>query len=207
MIVIGLTGSIGMGKTTATKALARMGLPIHDSDAAVHKLFARGGAAVRPVGEAFPDAVREGAIDRSILGDLVFHDPDALGQLEAIVHPLVRRESQAFLGRCAARREPLAVLDVPLLFEVGREGDCDLVILVTAPAFIQAQRVLRRPGMTAQRLADIRSRQMGDAEKCYRADFIVQTGLGRRESLRRLVHIVKLVRDGRWRSKGRAYHA
>jgi len=200
MIVIGLTGSIGMGKTTAAKALARMGLSIHDSDAAVHRLFARGGAAVGPVGEAFPEAIRDGAVDRAKLGDLVFCDPDALGRLEAIVHPLVRRESQAFLRRCAARREPLAVLDVPLLFEVGREDDCDLVVLVTAPAFIQAQRVLRRPGMTAPRLANIRSRQMRDAEKRRRADFIVQTGLDRRETLRALSHIVKLAREGCWRS-------
>jgi dephospho-CoA kinase len=200
MIVIGLTGSIGMGKTTAARALARMGLPVHDSDAAVHKLFARGGAAVGPVGEAFPDAIHDGTVDRTILGEFVFNDPDALGRLEAIVHPLVRRESQAFLRRCAACREPLAVLDVPLLFEAKRESDCDLVILVTAPAFVQAQRVLRRPGMTGQRFADIRSRQMRDAEKRRRADFIVQTGRGRRETLRALGYIVKLAREGRWRA-------
>lgn len=200
MIVIGLTGSIGMGKTTAARALVRMGLPVHDSDAAVHKLFARGGAAVGPVGKAFPDAIRDGMVDRTILGELVFNDPDALGRLEAIVHPLVRRESQAFLRRCAACRETLVVLDVPLLFEVKRESDCDLVILVTAPAFVQTRRVLRRPGMTGQRLADIRSRQMPDAEKRRRADFVVQTGLDRRETLRTLGHIVKLAREGRWRS-------
>jgi dephospho-CoA kinase len=217
MIVIGLTGSIGMGKTTAAKALTRMGVPIHDSDAAVHRLFVHGGAAVGPVGEAFPDAIRDGAVNRARLGDLVFHDAAALGRLEAIVHPLVRRESQAFLRRCAGRREPLAVLDVPLLFEVGREGECDLIILVTAPAFIQAQRVLRRPGMTAQRFADIKARQMADAEKRRRADFVVHTGLNRREALRKLCRIVKLAREGHWLSsrtrlchgqgEGRRYHA
>ncbi|MBE9552666.1 MAG: dephospho-CoA kinase, partial [Proteobacteria bacterium] len=185
---------------TAARALVRMGLPVHDSDAAVHKLFAQGGAAVGPVGETFPDAIRDGRVDRTTLGELVFNEPDALGRLEAIVHPLVRQESQAFLRCCAARRETLAVLDVPLLFEVKRESDCDLVILVTAPAFVQAQRVLRRPGMTGQRLADIRSRQMRDAEKRRRADFIVQTGLGRRETLRALSRIVKLTREGRWRA-------
>lgn len=200
MIVIGLTGSIGMGKTTAARALVRMGLPVHDSDAAVHKLFAHGGGAVGPVGEMFPDAIRDGRVDRTTLGELVFNEPGALDRLEAIVHPLVRRESQAFLRRCAARRETLAVLDVPLLFEVNRQSDCDLVILVTAPAFVQAQRVLRRPGMTRQRLADIRSRQMQDVEKRCRADFIVQTGLGRRETLRALSHVVKLTREGRWRA-------
>ncbi len=203
MLVIGLTGSIGMGKTTAAAALARMGLPVHDSDAAVHKLFARGGAAVGPVGEAFPDAVHDGAVNRARLGELVFHDPEALGRLEAIVHPLVQAESEIFLRRCMARRKALAVLDVPLLFEVEREGDCDFVILVTAPAFVQAQRVLRRSGMTEQRLADIKSRQMKDAEKRHRADFIVQTGLGRREALRALSHIVKLARAGRWQTVSR----
>ena len=207
MIVIGLTGSIGMGKTTAARALVRMGLPLHDSDAAVHKLFERGGAAVGPVRQAFPSAVHDGAVDRAELANLVFHDPHALNRLETIVHPLVRKESRKFLKRCALHRDPIAVLDVPLLFEVGREGDCDLIVLVTAPAFIQAQRVLRRSGMTEQRLADVRSRQMPDAEKRRRADFIVHTGLGRRESLRCLARIVKLVRDGSWRSRRRAYHA
>lgn len=207
MIVIGLTGSIGMGKSTAALALARMGLPVHDSDAAVHRLFARGGAAVGPVAEAFPAAIREGAVDRKQLGSLVFRDPEALARLEAIVHPLVRGESRRFLKRCALRRYPLAVLDIPLLFEVGREGDCDLTLLVTAPAFIQAQRVLNRPGMTQQRLADIRARQMPDAEKRRRADFIVPTGLGKRESLRRLARIVKLLRSGHWQRATRAYHA
>jgi dephospho-CoA kinase len=207
MLVIGLTGSIGMGKTTAARTLSRMGLPVHDSDAAVHKLFTRGGAAVGPVADAFPSAVRKGAVDRRLLGGLVFHDPHALARLEAIVHPLVRQESQSFLKRCGLRREPLAVLDIPLLFEVGREKECDLTILVTAPAFIQAQRVLRRPGMTAERFADIKSRQMPDREKRKRANFIVQTGLGRRESLRSLARIVRLVREGNWGAETRAYHA
>lgn len=207
MIVIGLTGSIGMGKSTAAAALARMGLPVHDSDATVHRLFARGGAAVSPVAAAFPDALVDGAIDRKALGGLVFHDKAALRRLEQIVHPLVRRESRKFLTACARRREPLAVLDVPLLFEVGRQGDCDLTILVTAPSFIQAQRVLRRPGMTPQRLADIRARQMPDGKKRKLADFVVQTGLGRRESLRSLAGIVTLLRRGKWRSTRRAYHA
>ena len=207
MIVIGLTESIGMGKTTAARALVRMGLPVHDSDAVVHRLFAKRGAAVGPVGAAFPSAIRDGAVDRKSLGSQVFHDPAALARLEAIVHPLVRGESRRFLKRCALRREPLAVLDVPLLFEVGREGDCDFTILVTAPAFIQAQRVLNRPGMTRERLADIRARQMPDAEKRRRADFIVQTGLGKRESLRHLARIVKLLSSSGWHGVRQAYHA
>lgn len=207
MIVIGLTGSIGMGKTTAAVALTRLGLPVHDSDAAVHRLFARGGAAVGPVGAVFPSAIKDGAVDRKLLGGQVFHDPRALARLEAIVHPLVRGEARVFLKRCARRRQPFAVLDVPLLFEVGREGDCDFTILVTAPAFIQAQRVLRRPGMTSERLVDILARQMPDAEKRRRADFIVHTGLGKRESLRRLARIVKLLRSAHRRRARQAYHA
>ncbi|MDH5410013.1 MAG: dephospho-CoA kinase [Alphaproteobacteria bacterium] len=205
MIVIGLTGSIGMGKTTATQVLARMGLPVHDSDAAVHRLFMRGGAAVAAVGEAFPSAIEGGAVNRKTLGSLVFNKPESLARLEAIVHPLVRRETQKFLKQCALRRERIVVLDVPLLFEVKRDGECDLTIVVTAPAFVQAQRVLRRPGMSEQRLAEIRSRQMPDAKKRRYADFVVQTGLGRRESLRRLTHIVKLIRGGCWRAKGRKH--
>lgn len=207
MIVLGLTGSIGMGKTTAANALSRMGLPVHDSDSAVHRLFAKGGAAVEPVSKTFPSAIRDDAVDRVALGSLVFGDNAALARLEAIVHPLVRRESQDFLKRCGLHRRRIAVLDVPLLFEVDRDGECDFTILVTAPSFIQAQRVLRRPGMTEQRLAEIRFRQMPDREKRRRADFIVETGLGKRESLRRLLHIVRLVREGEQRPKNPAYHA
>ncbi len=197
MLVIGVTGSIGMGKTTATGVLRRLGLPVHDADAAVHGLFARGGAAVRPVGDAFPAAARNGAIDRKALGAAVFGNPAALARLEAIVHPLVRQVARRFLDRCRRRRASMAVLDVPLLFETGGDALCDVTILVSAPAFIQAQRVLRRPGMTRQRLADIRARQMPDAEKRRRADFVVSTGLGRRESLRQIHHIVRLLRDGK----------
>ena len=196
MIVIGLTGSIAMGKTTAAGILRRMGLPVHDADAAVHRLFRKGGGAVASVAQAFPGTVRDGAVDRAALGRQVFRDHDALHRLEAIVHPLVRADSDEFLRRCARRRVRMAVLDIPLLFEAGRDRDCDVTILVFAPAFLQAQRVLRRPGMTEQRLADIRARQMPDREKRRRADFVVWTGLSRRETLRQLTVIVKLLRSG-----------
>lgn len=205
MIVIGLTGSIGMGKTTAARVLAGLGLPVHDSDAAVHSLFAKGGSAVPLVAQAFPSAVCDGVVDRYRLGSLVFNDPTALAKLETIVHPLVRRESEIFLRHCGLHRNPVAVLDVPLLFEIGRDVECDLTILVTAPGFIQAQRVLRRPGMTPERLRQIRSRQMPDQEKRRRADFVVQTGLGRRESLRRLTRIVKLVRKRHREASGHSH--
>ncbi|MDH3229337.1 MAG: dephospho-CoA kinase [Alphaproteobacteria bacterium] len=202
MIVIGLTGSIAMGKTTAAGILRRMGLPVHDADAAVHRLFRKGGAAVAAVGQAFPGMVCDGAVDRDALGRQVFGEPEALLRLEAIVHPMVRADSDEFLRHCARRRAPMAVLDIPLLFEAGRDRDCDAIILVSAPAFLQAQRVLRRRGMTMRRLAEIRARQMPDREKRRRADFVVRTGLSRRETLRQLAGIVKLLRSG-YQRRGR----
>lgn len=196
MLIVGLTGSIGMGKSTAAAALRRMGLPVHDADATVHRCLAPGGAAVAAVAAAFPEAVSNGRVDRQALGRRVFGNPAALARLEAIIHPVVRADSLDFLRRCAQRREPIAVLDIPLLMETGRDGDCDATILVSAPGFIQVQRVLRRPGMTPEKLNDIRARQMPDREKRRRADFVVQTGLGKRESLRALARIVRLLRDG-----------
>lgn len=202
MIVLCLTGSIGMGKTTAALALRRMGIPVHDADAVVHRLLAAGGAGVEPVAAAFP-GVRNaaGGIDRRELGRRVFGDPAALRALEAILHPLVVRSARGFLARAAARRERLVVLDIPLLFETGGERRCDGVIVVTAPEFVQRARVLRRPGMTAQRLAGIAARQTPDAEKRRRADFLVPTGLDRRTSLRALARIVRVMRR-RGRARG-----
>lgn len=191
-----------MGKSKASAALRRMGVPVHDADAAVHRMLASGGAAATEVESAFPGVTKGGAVDRQELGRRVFHDTDALARLEAILHPIVREDSRRFLRCVARRRERLAVFDIPLLFEVGRDRECDAIILVSAPPFIQAIRVLRRPGMTPARLADIRARQMPDREKRLRADFVVETGLGRRESLRSLVRIVRLLRSGRWRSRG-----
>ncbi len=204
MIVVGLTGSIGMGKSTAARVLRRLGVPVYDADGAVHRLLARGGAAVDVVGRAFPGVLDGGTVDRQELGRRVFGDPAKLARLEQILHPLVRRDSVDFLRRCALQRRPVAVLDVPLLFETGRDRDCDSTVLVTAPVFIQTQRVMRRPGMTLKKLREIRSRQMPDREKRRRADFVVLTGLGRRESLRKLMHIVRLLRTGRARRSPRA---
>jgi dephospho-CoA kinase len=197
MRILGLTGSIGMGKSTAASMLRRLGVPVYDADAAVHRLFAPGGAAVAPIGRAFPSAIRNGAVDRQILGGLVFKDPAALKRLEGIVHPLVRIEEGRFLRRMAMRRAGLVVLDIPLLFESKGQVRCDKVAVVWAPAFLQAQRVLRRPGMDRAKLAAIRSRQTADSEKKRRADFVVPTGLGRRESLRHLIRIVTLMRSMR----------
>lgn len=194
MRVLGLTGSIGMGKSSAARMLRRLGLPLHDSDATVHRLLGRGGAAVAAVEAAFPGVVAEGAVDRRRLGARVFGDPAALRRLEAILHPLVRAEARAFLARWRRARRPLVVLDIPLLYETGGEVLCDAVALVTAPAFLQAQRVLRRPGMTRARFASILAQQMPDREKRRRADFLVLTGRGKGDTFRQLRRIVRVLR-------------
>ena len=191
MIVLGLTGSIGMGKSTASAMLRRLGCAIHDADAAVHKLTGPGGAAVAAVEDAFPGSTKNGAVDRAALGPLVFGNPDALKRLEKILHPLVAADRDRFLNHCRLQNRPIAVLDVPLLFETGGDRHCDLTVVVTAPTLIQTQRVLARPGMTPQKLADIRARQMAEAEKRRRADVLVWTSLGRApvfRQLRQLVH-------------------
>ncbi|CAA7621934.1 dephospho-CoA kinase [Magnetospirillum sp. UT-4] len=195
MRVLGLTGSIGMGKSWAAAELRRMRIPVHDSDAVVHALLGPGGAAVAPVAAAFPGSVRDGAVDRAALGRLVFGDAAALRRLEAIVHPLVRAAEAAFRRRQRRRRARLVALDVPLLFETGGERRCHRVAVVSCPAFLQAERVLKRPGMTMERLRAIRAKQMPDAEKRRRADFVVATGLGRAFALRALKRAVRLTRD------------
>jgi dephospho-CoA kinase len=193
MKILGLTGSIGMGKSTAAAMLRRLGVPVHDADATVHALFAQGGDAVAAVAAAFPTAVVEGAVDRTELGRLVFGDRAALARLEAIVHPLVRAAERRFLQRQARRHVSLVVLDIPLLFETGGQRRCDAVAVVTCPAFLQAARVLARPGTSPARLAAIRAKQMPDAEKRKRADFIVPSGSGRLVTLRRLKAIVRMM--------------
>ena len=195
MFVLGLTGSIAMGKSTAAHAFRCLGVPVFDADEAVHRLFAPSGAAVAPVAAVFPGCLdARGGIDRTALGRLVFGDAAALERLEAIVHPLVRAAERAFLERAAAARRPLVVLDIPLLYETGGEHLVDAVAVVSAPAFVQAQRALRRSGMSADRLAAIRRRQLPDVEKRRRADFVIPTGLDRRHSLCTIVRIVDCVR-------------
>ncbi|MDO8607576.1 MAG: dephospho-CoA kinase [Phaeospirillum sp.] len=193
MKILGLTGSIGMGKTTAAAMLRRLGVPVHDADATVHGLFAPGGVAVAAVDAAFPGVVQNGAVDRTRLGAIVFGDALALKRLEAIVHPLVRRAERQFLARYRRRRAPLVVLDVPLLFETGGERRCDKIAVVSCAAFLQAQRVLARPGMTMARLAAIRAKQTPDAEKRRRADFVIPTGMGKPLALRRLKAAVRVM--------------
>ena len=180
-----------MGKSTAAAMLRRLGVPVHDSDAAVHRLIGRGGRAVARIEKAFPGVVKDGAVDRTALGARVFGDPVALKRLEAILHPMVAEEKGRFLRLWASRRRKVVALDVPLLFETKGDRQCDATILVSAPAFIQASRVLRRPGMTRARLDEIRARQMLESEKRRRAKFIVPSGLGHRLTLRRLAQIVQ----------------
>jgi dephospho-CoA kinase len=196
LIVLGLTGSIGMGKSTAAAMLRRLRVPLFDADQVVHRLLAPAGAAVRSVYDAFPGVAAEaGGIDRLLLGRRVFADAAALSRLEAILHPIVAAEEKRFLKLARARREPLVVLDVPLLFETAGERRCDYVLVVSAPPLVQRQRVLRRTGMTEIRLAAILEKQMPDREKRRRADFVVPTGAGRQPTLRRLRAIVRLLRS------------
>jgi dephospho-CoA kinase len=176
LIRLGLTGSIGMGKSVTAAMFRDEGVPVHDSDAAVHALYAPGGAGVDPVGAAFPGVVRDGAIDRPALSAIVLADPAALNRLNAIVHPLVAADRAAFVA--AAADAPLVVFDIPLLFETGGEADVDKILVVTAPADVQRRRVLGRPGMTPERFAAILARQTPDAEKQARADYVLDTGHG-----------------------------
>ncbi|MEX0921374.1 MAG: dephospho-CoA kinase [Rhodovibrionaceae bacterium] len=196
MKILGLTGSVGMGKSTAAAMLRRLGVPVHDADAAVHRLMARGGAAVTAVEAAFPGTLRDGAIDRKALGGQVFGDPAALRRLEALLHPRVRAETEAWLRRQRRRRVSLVVLDVPLLFESGDLRRYDAVIVVSAPPFVQRARVLRRPGMTEARFQQVLAQQLPDREKRRRAQFVVSTGLSKGHTLRQLARIVRLYRNG-----------
>ena len=176
MFVIGLTGSIGMGKTKTAEMFRAEGVEVHDSDAVVHALYR--GEAVPLIEAAFPGTTRNGVVDRGLLASLVLDDPEALARLEAIVHPLVAASRDAFLAEARKKSVGLVVLDVPLLFETGGDRSVDAVVLVTAPEDVQKERVSRRAGMTPQRLDGILARQMPDREKRARAHFIIDTGRG-----------------------------
>ena len=190
MIVLGLTGSIGMGKSTAAGALRLLGVPILEADRVVHQLTAPNGRALPAIGAAFPGTVTNGRLDRAKLATIVYGDDGALNRLEALLHPLFFREERRFIARARAQRLPMVAVDIPLLFEIGAEGNKDAVIVVSAPKMIQRARVMRRRGMTAERLAAILAHQMPDREKRRRADFVLHTGGARRDALRRLKAIV-----------------
>jgi dephospho-CoA kinase len=197
VIIVGLTGSIGMGKSNAAHVLRRLGVPVHDADAAVHKLLGPGGRAVAKVAELFPRALSGNRIDRKVLGDLVFGDTPALRRLEGILHPLVRQSSRAFVAAAARRRLPVVVLDIPLLYESRGEKSVDLVIVVSASKQVQRQRVMARAGMTEEKFRAILARQVPDVEKRRRADYVVLTGGHRGETYRQLRRIVEELKSRR----------
>jgi dephospho-CoA kinase len=176
MIILGLTGSIGMGKSTTAKLFAEEGVPVHDADAAVHALYE--GEAVQPIALAFPGTTRDGKVDRALLAKAVVGHPDAMKRLEAIVHPLVAKARDRFLDDARARGASIVVLDIPLLFETGGDRLVDAVVVVSAAPEIQRQRVMERPGMTAEKFEALLAKQMPDAEKRSRADYIVDSGHG-----------------------------
>ncbi len=178
MLLIGLTGSIGMGKSETAKMFARLGLPVYDADAAVHALYAKGGAGVQALAEAFPGAVSEGAVDRARLSAHLLGNPAALKRIEQIIHPLVHADQFRWLEARAAEGCDMVVLDIPLLLEGQSEGRVDVVVVVSAPAPVQRARVLARPGMTAEKLELILAKQMPDAEKRKRAEFVIDTSRG-----------------------------
>jgi dephospho-CoA kinase len=194
-LLIGLTGSIGMGKSETAKLFARLGVPVYDADAAVHALYDKGGAAVAPIAEAFPGCIKEGSVDRKALADLVLGDAAALARLEAIVHPLAAEKRQAFIAQEADA--DLVVLDIPLLFETGAEAGLDAVVVVSAPEEVQRQRVLVRDGMTEEKLAHLLARQLPDAEKRARAQYVVDTGQGFTFAFEQVRKIVEELRAGR----------
>jgi dephospho-CoA kinase len=187
MIVLGLTGSIGMGKSTTAGMFREAGVPVHDSDETVHRLYS--GIAAPLIEARFPGTVVDGKVDRDRLAAAVLGKPEALRELEKIVHPLVRADADAFLARHREAGAPLALLDIPLLFETGGEDRVDRIVVVTAPAEIQRERVLARPGMTKDKFEAILARQVPDAQKRARADFVIDTGKGM-EAARRAVHAI-----------------
>ncbi|WP_404373267.1 dephospho-CoA kinase [Sphingomonas sp. MMS24-J45] len=186
-ITIGLTGSIGMGKSTVAAMFLEAGVPVFDADAAVHALQGVGGRLVPAIEAAFPGSTRDGAVDRTLLGPMVLSDPAAVKRLEAIVHPAVGEERAAFLATHASA--DMVVFDVPLLFETGGESRVDSVVVVSAPADLQRARVLARPGMSIEKFEAILAMQLPNAEKVARADFVVPTG-GSHEETRRAVHAI-----------------
>jgi dephospho-CoA kinase len=194
MKIIGLTGGIGMGKSTAANAFRRARIPVFDADAAVHALQAKGGRAVGVIGAAFPGTVQQGAVDRTALRHAVLADKAALTRLEHILHPMVEQAERAFIGRARRRGVPAVVLDIPLLLEIGADKRVDTVLVVSAPRAVQVERVRRRRRMNCADVEAILARQMPDAEKRRRADLVIRTGLSRGHTLRALRRFIQGLR-------------
>lgn len=191
---IGLTGSIGMGKTTVAKMFAARGIPVFDADAAVHQLYAKGGAAVAPVGAAFPDTVKDGAVDRAALSAQVVGKPAEIRKLEGIVHPLVARLREDFLKSAETSGAEMAVLEIQMLLEGSSANQLDVIVVVSAPEAVQRERALARPGMTEDKLAGILSNQMPDAEKRARADVVIDTGTSLAETEAQVAALIETLR-------------
>lgn len=194
--VLCLTGSLGMGKSRTAQFFAEAGVPVHDSDAVVHALYE--GEAVPAIEQAFPGAISGGKVDRTRLATMVLGDDAALARLEAIVHPLVSVARSKFLADAHARGEPVVMLDVPLLFETGAQHGCDAVVVVSAPPEVQRRRAFARPGMTEEKFAALIAKQMPDAEKRQRADFIVDSSQSfdhARAQVRDILQVVAKMRD------------
>ncbi|SDD29731.1 dephospho-CoA kinase [Kordiimonas lacus] len=190
-MIIGLTGSIGMGKSETAKMFARLGVPVFDADATVRQLQAPGGRALGPIEEAFPGVVKDGALDRDALGKIVFADPDAKKKLEAIMHPMVAEERIDFFNKAEDEGAKMVVFDIPLLFETGGEKACDKVVVVSAPPEIQRERVLARDGMTEEKFNQILKAQVPDDDKRARADYVVESNFGLDHAFRQVEAIVK----------------
>jgi len=203
-LVLGLTGSIGMGKTETAKLFAKLGVPVHDADAAVHKLYERGGSLVDEISRAFPGTVRDGKVDRAALAMEIGTSAEKLKRLEQIVHPLVAQEQRAFIEKAAQTGAEIVVLDVPLLYETGGHTRMDTVVVVSAPREIQRARVLSRPGMTPEKLDRLLARQMPDAEKRAQAHFVVETDKGLDHAFVQVKEIVAALRERRRRETGSA---
>lgn len=195
MMLVGLTGSIGMGKSATAKMFAAEGVPVYDADAAVHVLYAKGGDAVEPIGVAFPDAIKDGAVDRAALSQAVLGKPEEFKKLESIIHPLVGKVQLDWLEARRKEGAKIVVLDIPLLFETGGEGRVDKVVVVSAPADVQRTRVLARPGMTAGKLDAILAKQVPDAEKRAKADYVVDTSRGLDDARAQVKDIVADLRN------------
>ena len=193
--IVGLTGSIGMGKTETAKLFARLGIPVHDADAVVHALYDKGGAAVGSIGEAFPESVKDGRVDRTALAARLAGDEAAFQRLEAIVHPLVRKAERSFLDAAVQRGDGLVVLDIPLLFETEGDARVDAVIVVSAPPEIQRARVLAREGMTLEKLEAIHARQVPDVDKRAKADFVIETDKGLAHAFESVKKIIAQLRE------------
>jgi dephospho-CoA kinase len=193
MIVLGLTGSIAMGKSTAASLFKRLLIPIHDSDRTVHTLINAGGAAIPAIGDAFSGVIKDGAVDREAMARHVYNNPQALRRLEGILHPLVYADQRRFLSHHRRCGTNIVVLDIPLLFETNGDRHCDAVCVVFTSKMMQTYRLLRRPGMTPERIDAIRARQMPDAEKQRRADFLIPSGLGLGRMMREIQGIVRTV--------------